>query len=307
MDSYLELAAQVLRAMRRPMTPSGILTAAYKAGIVPTHLHGRTQHKTLQARLSEYILHHRQDGVFFRTAPGFFFLTEFESDPEIPDQYKDHFSARRRTRDLFREPALGFKNDFINGLTQRRFNDWNALVELATKADAVRYIEPGGAEADHSPVWTFTLVRRGSSLLTYRIGRYRDDRDCFAMKRTVGFPSMLSYFDRTLFSSNDLGAADCGFRAVTTDLDLSVNAFKVKDGIVAPGIAFALITAVPEGNQSVLVVMDWKCPEWFEPTKRRLSLNDTRWLDLAIQPNNIEDFEPWSLATLGQIQQLAFR
>ena len=75
------------------MTAKAILNAAYRTGIVPDHLHGKTQHKTLQARLSEEILHFKRDGRFFRTEPGFFFLTEFESDPLIPDKYKDHFSA----------------------------------------------------------------------------------------------------------------------------------------------------------------------------------------------------------------------
>ena len=101
MDSYLEIAERVLKAARRPMTAKGILNAAYRAEIVPDHLHGKTQTKTLQARLSEDILHCKRDGRFFRTKPGYFFLTKFESDPIISDKFKDHFSARRRTRDLF--------------------------------------------------------------------------------------------------------------------------------------------------------------------------------------------------------------
>jgi hypothetical protein len=304
-DSYLEMAERVLRAARRPMTASGILDAAYKAGIVPPHLHGKTQQKTLQARLSEYILTQKRDGVFFRTAPGYFFLTELESDSNIPDQYKDHFSARRRTRDLFRAPALCFKSEFIGQLTECRFDSWRDFLGRATSADAICYIEPGCSLAEYSPAWTFTLVRRKTSALSYRIGRYRDDRDSFAKKRTVGFPSMLSYFDQTFFSDGDLGASECGLRAVLTDLDLSINAFKNGGGIVAPEVSNVLLVSQPEGGQSVLIVMDWKCPDWFEPTMRRLSLNDTRWLDLAVQPNDVNDFEPWSIAALEQLRHEA--
>jgi hypothetical protein len=44
----------------------------------------------------------------------------------------------------------------------------------------------------------------------------------------------------------------------------------------------------------ILVVVEWKCPDWFEPTARRLSLNEVRWIDAMRAPNDIHDFEPWS-------------
>ncbi len=56
LDNYLDIAQKVLKASRRPMTANAIMDAAYKAQIVPVHLFGATQHKTLQARLSEEIL-----------------------------------------------------------------------------------------------------------------------------------------------------------------------------------------------------------------------------------------------------------
>jgi hypothetical protein len=44
----------------------------------------------------------------------------------------------------------------------------------------------------------------------------------------------------------------------------------------------------------VLFIMEWQCPDWFEPTARRLSLNEVRWIDATRRPNDIKDFEPWS-------------
>jgi hypothetical protein len=50
MDSYLESPEGP--SVRRPMTPTGILEAAYAASIVPMHLHGKTQVKTSRLALA---------------------------------------------------------------------------------------------------------------------------------------------------------------------------------------------------------------------------------------------------------------
>jgi hypothetical protein len=88
MDAYLDIAETVLRSLRRPLTPRAILNAAYKAGIVSDRLYGKTQHKTLGARLSEDLVQRNERSAFFRTAPGKFFLREFLSDTSLPEEYR---------------------------------------------------------------------------------------------------------------------------------------------------------------------------------------------------------------------------
>lgn len=164
------------------MSAKGILNAAYRAHIVPEHLHGKTQHKTLQARLSEDILHHRASSPFFRTEPGMFFLSELIADPEIPEEFKEVFPARRRTRDLQSENALGISREFLK--KWRANSDEFGLAELlmaAEQQEAVRYL-PQSGDAEYATVWTFSLVRRKQDVLSYRIGRYRDDREAFVKK-----------------------------------------------------------------------------------------------------------------------------
>jgi len=73
-DSYLAIAERVLEEARMPLVPSEILRRAYLADAVPPQLYGRTQHKTLQARLSEDILLKRERSAFFRTDPGHYLL-----------------------------------------------------------------------------------------------------------------------------------------------------------------------------------------------------------------------------------------
>lgn len=303
MDSYLEIAERVLRAARRPMTAKGILNVAYQTNLVPDHLYGKTQHKTLQARLSEEILHFKNDGKFFRTEPGHFFLTEFESDHLIPEKYKEHFSARRRTRDLSPALALAFERDFAKENASTFFDNWVGFIEEATAVNAIKYIDPKIFHEDYIPVWSFSVVRRDEFVLAYRIGRYRDNRDCFANRRTIGFPAMISYDDQTLFSQDDMGATESGLNAILSDLDISRNAFEKGVEVPRPSVSFVLYAINELDEPALLSVMQWSCPDWFEPTMRRLSLNEVRWMNIAVQPNDIHDFEPWSVATLEMLQE----
>ncbi len=105
--------------------------------------------------------------------------------------------------------------------------------------------------------------------------------------------------DRTLFSQEDFGIRDNSFSVILADLDLSVNAFKDDyDSIEKPVLLCGLLVEGKAHSMVLLLLMEWVCPDWFEPVTRRLSINDPRWLDLAVRPNNLEDFEPWSVAAI---------
>ncbi|WP_170546392.1 HTH domain-containing protein [Ruegeria arenilitoris] len=305
MDSYLDIAHKVLRASRRPMSAKGILNAAYRAQIVPEHLRGKTQHKTLQARLSEDILHHRSTSLFYRTEPGKFFLSELMSDPDIPDKFKEIFPARRRTRDLQNDNALGISRKFLKNWRNTTGNsDIVEMLAEAERQEAIRYL-PQSGNSEYATVWTFSLVRRNDEVLSYRIGRYRDDREAFANKRTIGFPGAVTISDRSLFSQEDYGATENAFRVLLLDLDLSSQSF-LEENPKKPSPLFVFETEGDDGVSVLLIVLEWICPDWFEPTTRKLSLNDPCWLNFSVQPNNIDDFEPWSKTTLRRIVSREF-
>ena len=306
MDSYLEIAQRVLRASRRPMSARGILDAAYRAEIVPDHLKGKTQHKTLQARLSEDILYHRNASMFYRTEPGVFFLCELISARDVPDKFKEKFPARRRTRDLQKDSPLGISRAFLKVWKKHiTSNDGSDLFRAAEAQDAVKYLSSYDCD-DYAAVWTFSLVRRKNHLLSYRVGRYRDDRDAFANKCTIGFPGVMTATDRSLFSLDDYGAADNALSVLLLDLDLSPQSFPNGE-LVKPRPIFSFEAEGDDGITVLLVVLEWVCPDWFEPTTRRLSLNDPHWLDIAVHPNNLEDFEPWSKTAFCQVVEHGLR
>ncbi|MFG1279906.1 hypothetical protein [Xanthobacter autotrophicus] len=284
------------------MSARGIISAAYRAGIVPEHLYGKTQYKTLQARLSEEILYNRRHTLFFRTEPGVFFLTEFMSDPAIPQKFKAAFPARRRTRDLLNEPSLALSTRYVMSDRFSQFHTWHELVEDAEHHNALKYVDPKATSADFTMIWSFSLVRRAESVLSYRIGRYRDDRDQFANRRTIGFPGIVGFTDNTLFSEGDYGVAEGALDAVLTDLDLSLRAFTNDGHVELPTSTEIVMLDRDTDRPIILLIMQWNCPTWFEPTTRRLSLNDVCWFDLSSKINNIDDFEPWSRAALEHIR-----
>ncbi|MEI5680655.1 MULTISPECIES: hypothetical protein [unclassified Mesorhizobium] len=284
------------------MSARAIISAAYRAGIVPEHLYGKTQYKTLQARLSEEILYNRRNTLFFRTEPGVFFLTEFMSDPAIPQKFKTAFPARRRTRDLLNEPSLALSTRYVMSDRFSQFHTWHELVKDAERHDALKYVDPKAASADFTMIWSFSLVRRAESVLSYRIGRYRDDRDQFANRRTIGFPGIVGFTDNTLFSEGGYGAAEGALEAVLTDLDLSLRAFTSDGHVELPASTDIVMLNRDEDRPILLLIMQWNCPDWFEPTTRRLSLNDVCWYNLSTKINNIDDFEPWSRAALEHVR-----
>lgn len=308
MDSYLDIARTVLQAARRPLNANSILEFAYKAGVVPPHLHGRTQQKTLQARLSEDILHRRQKSIFYRTEPGQFALKAFLEDPDFPAEWKEPFRARRRTRDLKRAHTIGVRRCIADSIGQH-LALFDSVFLRAEAENALVAMHPDDMKAEgYCAVWTFSIVRRDDCVLAYRIGRYRDDRDAFANRRSIGFPGALTSDDVSLFSQDRMGVTDCAITVLRCDLDLTLSAFDnpsdkapLENADRRPAIDGVIAVDSEEGSSDVVVVLSWECPDWFEPTTRRLSLNEPGWLSSKTRPNDIDDFEPWSAKVLAHL------
>ncbi len=295
----------VLRATKRPMTAKAIFNAALKADLVPPHLHGKTQHKTLQARLSEEILHNRSGSLFYRTEPGHFFLSEFMANPNIPDRFKEPFPARRRTRDLQTQPQLVIDEDFLSECGSLNNWRWNTFIDSAFRNKAARFVDPVEKDNSSVSVWTFSIVKKKSCVLSYRLGRYRDDRDSFANKKTIGFPGSVCINDQTLFSADDLGASENALNVILSDMDLSTHAFS-GDQLKMPEITSMLHVIGDDDTSAFLIVSLWDCPEWFEPTNRKLSINNPQWTNVSVPPNDLHDFEPWSVSALEALSGLSF-
>jgi hypothetical protein len=300
LDSYLQIAQTVLRSTRRPMSARAILDLAYQAGVVPNHLYGKTQQKTLQARLSEDILHHRETSAFYRTEPGQFALVEFLRDPNFPAEWKKRFPARRRTRDLKRENSLAISRSFIENYGEG-MADFHHFFGAADASDAVAYMHPDEMDdRGYCSAWTVSVVLKEDQILAYRVGRYRDDRDAFADKRSICFPGVIAAEDASLFSDDPFGVKDCAISVLVQDLDLSFSNFD-SDASSSMLIDCVMVVETERSKFDLIVVLRWNCPDWFEPSTRRLSIKEPHWLCVSRNNNNIEDFEPWSARILDRL------
>jgi hypothetical protein len=298
LDAYLEIAYNVLKKARVPLPPREILRRALAANIVPKNLYGRTQHKTLQARLSEDILLRRERSAFFRTRPGYFFLREFLTDSSIAAEHRIPIVARRRKRELAYPNALAFDRQSALKFCQKRILDASEILSLISQrryhyADSSRNRRP-----DDVLVWAFILVLRDNFVLTYRHGRYREDRDSFLQRRSVGFFSPVVHDDLTLFDQVDHGIVSCGMRALSLDLDLPDEPGLLSDAELA-----GFVCATNDDPPNILGLIRFRSPDWFEPLTRRLAINDLDWHDLTLPINHIEDFDPWSQLVLTNAQQ----
>lgn len=301
MNTYLNLAEQVLGAIRTPMTAREILDRAYAAGMVPPELFGKTQHKTLGARLSEDILLRRDRSDFYRTAPGRYFLRRFLSDESVPEKYRIPFSARRRQRELNRGlRTLAFDRSAL----ARANTDGEHWIRLL-REHCFHYVERLSERGPRDLVlWSFVLVMRDNHVLTYRHGRYKEDRDAFLLKRSVGFFSPVTDLDFDLFDGGDRGVVNGGLKAVLIDLDIPLSGRE--DELRSQTKLETVVASTPDDDaEDVLAVVRFECPDWFEPVGRRLAINDLQWMNMASPPNHLEDFDPWSRRVLALAHALS--
>lgn len=295
LDAYLKIAEAVLRNARAPMTAREILKRGLATGNVPARLYGKTQHKTLQARISEDILLRRERSAFFRTKPGVFFLRQFITDTSIPEKYRVPIIARRRQRELAVREALALDSKTVQKLCASDCLISSREVLSLLKARKFHYAA-STKQKDPSEVivWAFMMVLRNNLVLTYRHGRYREDRDAFLQKRSLGFFSPVVQDDLSLFDQTDHGIVASGMRALNVDLNLNAE-FELADSAKLEGF---VCTHEDKGSRNLLALVYFDCPDWFEPLTRRLAINDLRWHDLSTPINYVEDFDPWSQLVL---------
>lgn len=306
MDTYLALAERVLRAQKRALSALEMVRIAYRDGLAPLHIRGATQHKTLQARLSEDILRYRGESRFYRTAPGKFFLHSLRDDPDVPNADRVPIIARRRKRDLPKYQALAFKRQLIDGAVIA-----NGEVPFLTFLDLVQRgcfhyaASTKTRQLDEVVVWSFAIVIRDCHILSYRAGPYREQRDSFTSKRVIGFYSPVVESDLTLFDQADHGIVWSGMKALASDLDMyddvawqALNSRSKLQRILYPD-------ADSDDQGSLLALVSFACPDWLEPTSSRLAVNDLSWIDMRSPINHVEDLDPWSKALLPVARQVA--
>jgi hypothetical protein len=150
-------------------------------------------------------------------------------------------------------------------------------------------------------IHSFVVVTRGSEVLVHRRGNYAEGRRHFVQKQTIGFSSPLAHDDLTLFDIDDHGLVSAGLTALAIDLDFEFSSEFPRFEEIAKLQACAVVPG-PAGVASLLGIVRVEAPADFEPTKRRLAINDLSWLNLRPRKSRLTDFDPWSRHILREVQ-----
>jgi hypothetical protein len=290
-DAYLELAYRILDEARAPLSSREIIKRAYLQNLIPPHLHGKTQHKTLTARLSVDILHARDESEFFRPWPGRFFLSKYKNDESLPKDYRTPIVARRRARQLKREYAAYASIRNLEKFKLQRLSRSEFANLVAS--DLVQYSSSGSVPEGSLQMWNFCFVRKGRNILEYQSGNYRNSHFSDPNNsRTIGFLSQLSQDDRTLFDNRFHGTLGASITNVVLDLDLYQTRYL--GDIETQSRFLGGVIVETEQKPAILALSEIRLPPGCPVITRRLSINNLAWIDSAALRSEIHSFEPWS-------------
>ena len=183
--------------------------------------------------------------------------------------------------------------DILSCDAQQSIIDRECVYDLINTG-RLHYVDPRESDPNYILVCSFVALVRNTTVLSYRVGRYRESRDSFANKRSLGFYTLIHPTDPTLFNPHDAGILEGGLRAARLDLDLFDGARSSDAASASPSID-CFMRPIEDGEDAYLIsLITYECPDWFEPLHKRLALNNLEWLDLRVPVNHIDDFEPWS-------------
>lgn len=311
-DAYLNVAEHVLLSSRRPLRPGDIIRHAYAGGLLPWHLHGARQDKTLHARISEDVARNPEGSRFFRTGPGIFFLREMVKDPNIPDAYKQFYFAPPRRKELRRDNILTFLG--IAGRTRAAKSQLISMPTLRQELERGRYAYLSYSDALVRPetaiAYSFVLVFNERQVLSFRCGKFRPSTDPLYGMRSVGLGGAVYAEDRDFLFQSLFGIIASGINELGYGIGLprQLSERARYGNEVRPHVGVLLKRR--KGRPAILqIVMGYQCAPEFLPSKGALSVNDLRWIDVENPANSLDDFDETSrlLFQSGEVAKLRAR
>lgn len=295
MDSYLQIAATVLRELRRPMDARQILKVAYQLSIVPRNLYGKTQHKTLQARIAEDIRKQRNRSAFIRTEPGRFFLRSLLEDASIPLRFRREFPARPRLDQLRSFNVTCFRRSDALLCDPGTFLDRDVLNSIPTFARRLADVSSGG---NYFYLRTFVITERDRHVVVTRAA-FRQP-DAVGNKVSVGCLGYVKAADRTMFSLDALGVVDASVRTMAEHLHFSLSDIKlVREAQLLKLIG---VMVAPKGvyENCLAAITVCCCPTNFDPIARYQGGGALYWQPIPARFNDIDALNPWSREIVEQ-------
>lgn len=305
-NAYLHLAYEALRTAKKPLKPLEMIKLAEKNGFMPEHLHGKTKHKTLAARLSVHIRQASSKAAFYRTAPATYFLAELKDDPTIPKKYKQIFVGNLRSKTIRQEKILVIPRDILQQNIIGEYVPYEEMTFQDLYQNHCHFMDRAIAEEDNTvkQFVTFTLVFHKTSLLIYRRGKFTTTSERLKGQLSVGFGGHVNDKDFSLFATGGDALLQNAARELREELfldDYYDNQEEAKKQ--AQLLGYVNVDDSPDAEHHVAVIVAFNHKSSDLPTKGEMSINKLEWLDLSRRKNDLSDFDLWSRMILRNIFQ----
>ncbi len=291
MDSYLEIAESVLKQHGGPMTAKQILKIAKEMKIVPTHLHGATQHKTLQARLAEDILSRRWRSAFMRTEPGRFVLRSPNGGSAGSVHQLREFPAPRRSEQLRQFNVLCFQHynsDNFPSLPTLDALSGNQFIERQN------WCYKKLADIWQHPDWSFArimvVLQRETRTMVHSASSYSEEASRPSNLQSIGFLGFVKEEDANLFSSDPFGITEAAQRTLLEHFFMLSYSGQAIDPAAISFKGVILDRNLGEEN-SFAVILSYECPIGFDPVRQLGNSSGLKWMGNLETLNDLSDFE----------------
>lgn len=296
-DAYLNIAERVLLTEQRPLRPREMIQRAYAGELLPWHLYGRRQDKTLHARLSEDIARSPERSRFYRTGPGVFYLNYLRDDPRTPESYREPYRATPRRKELNRDKVLGIKaSDLTDNINVAAVAIKDLLNALRRGLYSYRGFSEFAEDAETAVIHSFVVLFKGHRVLSFRCGKFFPKSDPIYGRRSVGIGGAVLPDDLDILYNSMFGIVENGINELGYGVGLPQRlAERARyNNELGPYLAVFAEPSVPKVPRVLHVILGYRCPEEFEPSKAALSVNDLRWIDAHNPGNDLQDYDSTS-------------
>lgn len=301
MNSYLILARTVLQKQKRPMTPRQILRFAYHLSLVPPNLYGKTQHKTLHARIAEDIRANGTRSLFLRTDPGRFCLREFLASPSAPERYKTEYATLPRAQQLRRFPVACISAKDAAIITETANGHLARLNTIPIQPVLLSDLRGGG---EHIPLRVFSIICRPGECVSHQIRYHR--RAGRGRAQSFGLLSYARPDKVTLFSLDKTGSLDSALLTIGDRLRFNTHDYTLLLESGALRISGCVRSPQESEENSVTLVVTCQCPPDFRPILRLEGSRTLYWRTITDLTAEASTLEPWSrdLVVSGRLSEI---
>lgn len=258
MNSYLTIAAAVLRDAKQPLSAQQILKIAFSRQIVPEQLYGKTQYKTLHARIAEEISKNKLRSEFIRTSPGRFYLRRLIGTTGGRNSSLREFIAPPRSDQLKNFQVLCIQNERVKRICD--FHGNVTSIRNISEYDLKYYKLSSKQMKGEVALKIFVIIKTSNGVFVHKHNRsYISELDNVQSLGVIGY---IKLEDRTLFSSDPFGLTEAASRVMSEQLYFPYELLDDLVAEVAPTDAkFIIADSHGDLPQAVAILVVYKCPE----------------------------------------------